>query len=66
MGDSAEGRWQTIRMNTRRRLAEPEGLSQRCADGDRTQPNSSVPSSFRQYFYTKPLTPLHFAASRAH
>ena len=48
MGDSAEGRWQTIRMNTRRRLAEPEGLSQRCADGDRAQPNSSVPSSFRQ------------------
>ena len=48
MGDSAEGRWQTIRMNTRRPLAEPEGLSQRCADGDRAQPNSSVPSSFRQ------------------
>ena len=48
MGHSADGRWQTIRMDTRRPHAEPEGLSQRCADGGRSQPNSSVPSSFRQ------------------
>ena len=48
MGVSAEGRWQTIRLNIRRPHAEPEGLSQRCADGGKPQPNSSVPSRFRQ------------------
>ena len=48
MGQSAETSWQTMRRNIHTPHAEPAGLSQRCADGDRTQPDSSVPSSFRQ------------------
>jgi len=48
MGHSAMVTWQTIRLDNRRPHADPEGLSQRCANGDRAQPNNSVPSSFRQ------------------
>ena len=43
MGHSAEASWHTLRRDIR----TPSGLSQRCADESRMQPDSSVPSSFR-------------------
>ena len=48
MGHSAEASWHTLRRDIRTPRAEPAGLSQRCADESRMQPDSSVPSSFRQ------------------